>query len=405
VIRLVANAYRAAFAGLPRDVWIVSSVALVNRAGTMVLPFLTLYLTYERGLTPVEAGRVLSLFGIGSVAGSVVGGWLSDRLGPFRAQQISLIASGAGFLVLGTLERTPAISVAVLGLSVVSEAFRPAVMAACAEVAPVEVRARAFALLRLAVNLGLGIGPAVGGLLALRAYFWLFVGDALTCWLAAALLVVARPARRAAARPEPAAGAGGGPSPRSPWSDRPFLLLMLLVVVLATAFFQILSTLPLHLRQVYGFREDAVGMLLAFNPALIVLFEMVLIHAVERRRPLPLIGLGSFLVCAGFALMPFGSSLAFAALTILIWSAGEMLALPLINAVVAERAGGGRRGRYMGLYTMAFSVAFVFAPAGGTWVYDNLGPDRLWFGVGLLGPLLWLGALALSGPLAPRKTT
>jgi predicted MFS family arabinose efflux permease len=393
-VRAVVRLYRAAFADLPRDVWLLSIAALVNRAGTMVLPFISLYLTQERALTVPEVGRLLALYGLGSIIGSYLGGWLSDRIGAIRAQQISLIGSGFGFLWMGQLRDPAAIAVAMLLVSIVSESFRPAVMTAVTHRSPPEIRARSFALLRLAVNLGWGLGPAVGGALALHSYTWLFVGDAITSWLGAILLwafltrgcrVSEIPSKDAAQRA------------RSPWRDGPFLALMLLVMAMAMVIFQIFSTLPLYFRQAYGFRENAIGLLLGFNALLIVLFEMVLIHWAERRDRMMLAGLGGFLLCAGFALMPLGSSAAFVAFTVAVWTFGEMLCLPLINAIVADRGGAGNVGRYMGLYTMAFSVSFVFAPMLGTWVFDRFGANTLWAAVGVLGPLLWLAAAALRG--------
>jgi len=231
----------------------------------------------------------------------------------------------------------------------------------------------------------------VGGYLALYDYRWLFVADAVSCW--AAFLVLTLTLKVSTAGADAKAQAT---SDRSPWSDGPFLLLMVLVVVLAAGFFQFLSTLPLYFRQVYGFPEDTIGRLLAFNPLLIVLFGMVLIHWAERRDRLFLVGLGAFLVCAGLALMPLGGSLAYVMFTIAVWTLGEMLALPLINAVVTERAGSGSQGRYMGMYTMAFSAAFVFAPACGMLVYERFGPNALWYGIGAMGPPLWIWAIALN---------
>ncbi|MEE8488314.1 MAG: MFS transporter [Gemmatimonadota bacterium] len=391
MIRTIARTYRAAYSGLPRELWLLSLVLLVNRAGGMVLPFLTLYLTHERGLSVAVAGRILAVYGLGAVVGSFVGGWLSDRIGATRTQQVSLIASGFGYLWLSVLEGIFQISLGMFLLSVAVEAFRPAVMADTAQRAPAEIRVRAFALLRLAANLGVGIGPAVGGYLALYDYHWLFVADAASCWAAFLLLTLTLRGSTAGIDATPRAI-----SYRSPWSDGPFLLLMALVVLLAAGFFQFFSTLPLYFRQVSGFPENTIGLLLAFNPLLIVLFEMVLIHWVERRNRLFFVGLGAFLVCAGFALIPLGGSLVYLMFTIAVWTLGEMLALPLINAVVTERAGPGNQGRYMGLYTMAFSAAFVFAPACGMTVYERFGPNALWYGIGALGPPLWIWAIVLN---------
>jgi predicted MFS family arabinose efflux permease len=398
MIRPIANAYRAAYSGLPRDVWLLALTLLVNRAGGMVLPFLSLYLTEARGLSVATAGRVLAAYGLGAIAGAWLGGWASDRVGATRTQQASLLASGAGYIGVGALSSPVAIACGLFCLSVVVEAYRPAAMADGAARAPAGLQARAFALMRLAVNIGVGIGPAVGGFLALHSYRWLFVADGATCWLAWIVLVLTL---------APVAGArerGVGPSgvARPPWRDLPFLGLWSFCVVLATVFFQLWSTLPLYYREHYGFREDTIGLLLALNPLLIVLFEMVLVRRIERLSRMPVIGLGAFLVGAGLGLMPLGATLGFVALTIVVWTAGEMLALPMVNATVADRAAPGMLGRYMGLYVMAFAVAFVLAPACGTLVWQRFGPSALWYGTGVVGAALGLAALALRRPLERR---
>ena len=122
-------------------------------------------------------------------------------------------------------------------------------------------------------------------------------------------------------------------------------------------------------------------------------------HWAERRDRMTIVGIGALLVCLGFGLMPLGATAAFAALTIVVWTVGEMLALPLLNAVVADRAGTSNRGRYMGLYNMAYSVAFIIAPAAGTSVYHHFGPSVLWVGVGALGVPLLAGSLVLRRAL------
>jgi predicted MFS family arabinose efflux permease len=271
MLKRIVGTYRAAFSGLPREVWIQGFATLVNRSGTMVLPFMSLYLTTKLGFSIIAAGQVLSLYGIGAIAGSWLGGTLSDRIGPVRVQVASLAATGVGFLVLSRLTGRLPVSLAVFGL----------------------------ALVRLAVNLGMTVGPAVGGLLAI-------------------------------------------------------------------------------------------------NTVIIVAVEMVLLRALEHRDHLLLAGLGCLLVCAGFGLLPLGSSRAFAALTVVVWTAGEMLSLPFTNSVAASRAPGTASGRYMGAYSLSFSLAFVLAPAVGTAVYGRFGPTTLWAGVAATGVVLFAACALLA---------
>jgi len=395
-LRALIAAYRAAYAGLPREVWLLAGALLVNRAGTMVLPFLSLYLTRDLDLTAVNAGLIIGCFGLGSMAGSFIGGWLSDRVDPVRVQEFSLVASGCGFLAFTQLEAFAALAGGVLFLAAISEAFRPALMAAVALRSSPENRTRGFALIRLAANLGMAVGPAAAGLLAVYGYVWIFVGDAFTCWAAALMLFATIGSNASCAT-------GGrreaGERDRSPWKDLPFLGFMLLLVVLGMAFFQVWSTAPLYLRSFYGLSERGIGLLLALNALLIVVAEMLLIRAVENYERMKMVGLGAFLVCGGLAMLPFGPGWMTAVGFMVVLTVGEMLSMPITNAVVAERAGVESVGRYMGVYTLAFSTSFVLGPIAGTAIYQNFGPPALWYGIGVVGIALAIAFAALSRPL------
>ncbi|MDH3284672.1 MAG: MFS transporter [Acidobacteriota bacterium] len=399
-MRRIVAVYRDSVAGLPSAAWLLSTGLLVNRAGTMVLPFLALYLTEGRGLGMVEAGSLVGLYGVGAMAGSWVGGLASDRLGTLWTQVASLLASGALFLAVPACGSLLSLAAVLFAASTAAEAFRPAVMSAMAGVVPPELAPRGFALLRQAANLGMAIGPAVGGMLAKIDFVWLFLCEAATCWAAAAVLALG--ARHLALAPRTAAG-GGNRKGISPWKDGPFLALVALVVVLVAAFFQLWTTVPLYLRETYALDKDLIGALFALNALLILVFELPLIRAIERRRRLPLIGAGALAICVGLAILPLGRTVAWAALSIVVWTLGEMLALPLLNVVVAERAGPGLTGRYMGVYTLAFSVAFVVAPLAGTRMYEGVGPDALWASIGLLGVVLGAWALVLEPHLDKQR--
>jgi MFS family permease len=388
LFRTIATTYRDAFSGLSRTVWLLSVASLVNRSGTMVMPFLTLYLISKRGFTTTQAGEVLGLYGVAATAASYTGGWLCDRVSPVRVMKVSLALTGLSFLALGQLRSRLAIAAMVFVLGLVGEAFRPANLAALAAATGPADRARSFALLRLAANLGMTLGPSVGGFLALYDYGWLFVADGVTCLLATSLLwLVPAGAEGANAQRSRQSAAGS-----SPWRDGPFLAMMGLMFVLATVVFQIVSTFPLTLRDLYGLSEARIGLILAVNTLIIVLFEMVLIHKLSGRGDtLERIGVGAFFVCAGLALLPLGSSFPFAAFTVVVWTVGEMLAFPIASAVVADLAKEESLGRYMGVFNLTFASSYVAAPLIGTWVYQTWGPKALWYGCGVVGAAIWLG--------------
>ena len=143
MLRNVHATYRAAFSGLSREVWAISAVTLVYRCGTIVLPFMALYLTSDRGFTVPRAGLILAVYGAGALGGSFAGGWLGDAIGPLRVCTLSLILSGIALFVLRQMESFTNIAFAVFILSIVSEAFRPASAAAVASMSQASVSAGA----------------------------------------------------------------------------------------------------------------------------------------------------------------------------------------------------------------------------------------------------------------------
>jgi predicted MFS family arabinose efflux permease len=393
LIRAVGRIYADAFRGLPADVWRLSIGLFLTRAGTMVLPFLGLYLVRELRYGVDDAATALFAFGLGSVVGSYAGGELSGRWGTFNIQIASLVLAGFGFLAVPTLHSFGAVSVAVFVASALNDAYRPSCMAAVVKAAPAAVRARAMGLMRLAANAGISIGPAVGGLLAAADYRWIFVGDAVTCWLGAAWLYFTLRGHRLRRSDADKATASAGPSL---WTDGPFLAFLGLALLGTLVLFQVFNALPLYLAQDYGFSEPAIGLIFAFSTTLIVVFEMPLIKLLEGRDLSVLLGFGTFLMCAGFGLLPFGRGFVYAALAAAVWTFGEMLWLPFSNVLAAQRAAAGRTGQAMGMYSAVFSVASVLAPVVGLPVLDRYGGQVLWLAAGLMGIPLWIGMAALA---------
>lgn len=396
MFRSIGRLYEEAFRGLPAPVWKLSFGLLVNRAGTMVLPFLSLYLIRELGFEASQVSLVLLVFGLGSVIGSYAGGALSGSLGTLWVQVWSLSLAGVGFLILGQLRSLPAVALGVFLISAISDAFRPACLTAMAEAAPGPIRARAMGLLRLAGNLGMAIGPALGGLLAEIDYQLIFIGESATCLAAAGWLWMALRGSAFGSKRPTVEGADEAEAVGSLWRDRVFLGILALTLPSAVVLFQLFSTFPVYLSAAYGLGEKEIGLIFALNAGLIVTLEMPLIKTLERRPPAPLMGVGMLLLCLGFGLLPFGSGWFYLAFTVVVWTFGEMLMLPFAQVFVAERAGPGRTGKAMGIYASTFASAMLLAPALGFWIYESFGAMALWVGAGSLGIPLCLGALLLA---------
>jgi len=395
MVKGIVKLYRRAYSGLPREAWLLFAVNLVNSSGAMVIFFLSLYLTRRLGFTPARAGQALSLYGLGSLAGGYLGGSFSDRLGSTTVQKLSLSLSGALLIVLGQVRSAGGILPVLFLFSIAAGALYPANAASMSRVCPPELQVKGFALNRLANNLGVTIGPAVGGLLALRDYRLLFWADGLTCIAAAALfLVIWKRPEEQLQRVEAKRGLPQPSGVRMPWRDAPFLGLMLLVIVWGAVFVQIFATFPLYMRAVYSLAEDQIGRLLAVNTILIVTLEMAIVEKIRTYSQTRMINLSFVLFGLGFGLMPLGRGFPYAAFTVAVWTFGEILSMPLLSALIARRASPETRGRYMGIFSFAFSLAFIVGPAGGAAVYGHLGGEALWFGCAGVSGLL---AVAFSG--------
>jgi predicted MFS family arabinose efflux permease len=396
-IQFIFDEYVKAYRGLPRRAWILFTVNLINSSGSMVFFFLSLYLTRRIGLSTAQAGRVLSLYGFGSLAGAFSGGWLADRMGSIRVQKMSLAMCGVLLIALGQVRTVAGILPLLFTMAFFAGMLFPANATSMSKICPPELQVKGFALNRLANNLGATIGPAVGGVLALHSYGLLFWADGLTSLAAAAVFAVLwkgsgimAESRRdepdhAVGRSQAGDTAGDGPpmagplKARSPWRDVPFLLMMIIFFVWSVVFIQVLTTFPLYIRNVYGLAENRIGQLYAVNTILIVFLEMILMEKIRKYPLTRMINLSFVLLGIGLGLMPLGRGFAFGALTVAVWTFGEMLSMPLVTALIARRADDSNRGRYMGLNSFSFSLAFIVGPVVGTAIYDGLGPDAVWY--------------------------
>jgi MFS family permease len=252
------------------------------------------------------------------------------------------------------------------------------------------------------MNLGMSIGPAVGGLLVTYSYQWLFFIEASVCLTAAVLLyVLFRHPQYLDSKERSPAENQPTPSP-SPYRDSVFLALVVLTTLLVTVLCQLFGAYPLTLTEIYGLPEYAIGLVFTLNTLVIVVFQMPIVQAVERFDVLRVVGVGSFLLCLGFSLLSLSSSPPLIGLTVLVWTLGEMLTTPLLEGFVATRSRGVHQGQYMGLFSSSFSMAFVLAPVGGTWLYEEYGYRALWWTCGMLGVVLW-GAFTLLSQAVKKQ--
>ena len=384
---------KSTYSGIPKNAWMLSIVMLINRVGMVVIFYLTLYLTNVHNYSVRDAGTLVSIYGLGALIGSYMGGWLSDRWGTGRVQFLSLFLSGLGYLLVPLMEGYFQLACALFILAIFAEAIRPANITAMAKVCPPEIRPRGYALNRLAVNVGVAIGPAVGGYLARINYHYLFYMDGITSLAAALLFFIIFHKSHVGKR---RTRSEKTESVTAPLKDRPFVVFLFLLLVIGIFFFQLLNTWPLYLKEHFNLFEDSIGLLLAINALFLVLFEMPIIHWIERKPPLKIIAIGVLFMFLGFAVLPFGISFIYAIFSTLIWTTGEMLIFPLSSTFIANMATDENRVKYMGLFTFTFSLAFVIGPIVGAWIYSEISPEALWYGMGVAGIFVWSGVRLLA---------
>lgn len=374
--------YKNAYNGLTRHIWLLSVVMLINRSGTMVLPFMTLYCTKQMHFTMPMAGVVMALYGLGSMTGAFIGGWMSDKIGFYRMQLIALFGGGSLFMLLGQMPSFATICICTFLLSMVNESFRPANASAIAHYSTAENRTRSFALIRLAINIGWGVGSALGGFLASISYHWLFWVDGATNILAGILLLLLLPPAKGKPAPKAKTTQSGK---ASAYRDKTYLVYIGLKVLFAICFFQLFTTVPLYFNEGLHLSEFWIGVVMSLNGIIIAVFEMVIVYKLEgKHRYLRLITYGTLLVALSyFALnLPLASGLLVALISTIMVTIGEMVAMPFMNSYYIARTNESNRGQYAALYTMAWSAAQSIGSGTGTLLAYRLGFANLWWTVG-----------------------
>lgn len=383
-MKIYIKNYFKVYQGLSRPAWMLALVMLVNRSGAMVVPFLGVYLVKQLGFSLENAGIILSCFGIGSVAGSSIGGWLTDKFGHFKVQLFSLIGVIPLFLLLPHLTTMPSLATGILTLSLISDIFRPANSVSLAYYSKPDNLVRSFTLNRMALNLGFSIGPALGGFLAAISYDLLFYGNAVGAIIAALIFYFYFRNKKGTLRDKDHDLLVKIPY-QSPYKDTPFLIFTFLSILFAICFFQLFSTLPLYYRDVYQLTEKGIGIILAFSGIVIFCLEMAIVHFAERKSTAGnAIVLGVFFCGLAFSSLIITHAIWLLYFSMFLLCIAEMLTMPFMATVTLQCSNSKNRGAYMGLNSLALSAGLIFAPWWGTKVIANYSFNTLWIGTGLL---------------------
>lgn len=376
---------------LPRGAWVLFLGTFLNKFGTFVLPFLTIYMT-RLGFSPVQAGQAIAAYGLGTIAACMVGGYLADRIGRRTTILLSMSSAAAAMVCLAQAQHLGDILLLSGTAGFTCELYRPASSALLADLVPEGLRITAFTVYRISLNAGFAFGPATAGFLAERSFSWLFIGDAATSLLFGVIAWFALPRNVRREQNNPTGLAEGI---RILKADAAFARVLVSSVLIGLVFVQIFSTMSLEITA-SGFSPKVYGFLISLNGLLVALFELPLTSVTKHWPARWVMTWGNLLIGLGFAsnLLPRTAPLLI--LTTVLFTFGEMVCLPISAAFVAALAPPDRRGFYMGMYGATWAIAFVCGPSLGLAVYP-LNSQAVWLGCGVLGALAaWV--------IAPRRS-
>ena len=386
------------FKGFSREIWILTLVTFINRAGTMVLPFLSKYLNEDLGFSLDQVGWIMVSFGCGSMLGSWLGGKLSDKIGFYKVMIFSLLTSGLMFFGLQHITSYIGLLVAIFLIMTIADMFRPAMFVSLAAYAKPENRTRALTLVRLAVNLGFAAGPALGGLIIMNiGYKGLFWVDGLTCVIAILIfwyMVKEKQQSSYLDKKNP-----GEVLTASVFKDIPFWIFLVTCLINGIIFFQLFTTLPIYHRVQFNLTELRTGLLLTFNGILIFFMEMPLVSYIEKKKfnKVKVVSLGTLIMGLCMYLLLVNQWEIVLWIMMFFMTFGEMLAFPFSNSFAMSRAPKGHEGRYMAIFTMSYSLAHIISSKAGFSIISYFKSYQYnWFFMGSLGILgAFLGYITL----------
>ncbi|MEM6720364.1 MAG: MFS transporter [Bacteroidota bacterium] len=388
--------YIDSFKGLSKEIWFLALISLVNRAGTMVIPFLSLYLKKDMGLSETDIGSIFAFFGIGSVIGSWLGGKLTDIFGFYKIMIISLFLTGLCFISLQYIHSFWGFCIGILVTMSIADTFRPAIFVAIKAYSTSENQTRSLGLLRLAINAGMGIGPTLAGLIiVMQGYELLFWIDGITC--ITAILLFSYLVKDPKVKPSEIRKEQEGLDKNAVYKDISFWIHSFICFLFGMAFFQLFTTIPLYYDKIFHLDEFKIGVILFLNVAIIVIFEMPLLNYLEKQK-IPFtkyITISCILLALSFLVLYQNFWIGILIVSIVLMTLSEMLGFPYTNRFALNRAKKGLEGSYMAMYAMAFSIAHIFSPKIGLLVVDSFGYQINWLLTGMYGVIgtilaIWL---------------
>jgi MFS family permease len=389
----------------PSRFWILVGASFIDSIGRTILnPFFALYITDRFGVGMTEAGVLFSIFAVSGFAGNMLGGALTDRFGRKGMVLFGLVFSALSSLTMGVVGRLSTFYVLAVIVGLLGDIAGPARGAMVADLLPEHQRAEGFGVLRVAGNLAWIVGPTIGGLLASRSYLLLFVLDAVASLITAAILFrmlpETRPEARQTAEHESVAATFAGYLRVT--VDGVFMAFVLMAALMNLVYLQMYSTLSVFLRDVHLLSTQAYGYLMSINATLVVLAQFWVTRRIRPYPPMVMMAIGTALYMIGFSAYGFVDAYPAFVVAMLIITVGEMIVLPVSNALVVRLSPPDMRGRYIALSGLSWEIPSAIGPLAAGLVLDNYNPNLVWYAGGVLALIASLGFLVLHSTARAR---
>jgi MFS family permease len=357
---------------LPAQYWILFSGTLVNRFGHFVIPFLAIYLK-QSGHDPRMIGLILGAYGAGGLIAGVVGGYLADRIGRKPTMLISCGGAAMAMLLLSQAKTVPSLAALTMLTGVASAMYGPASAALIADLIPQHLRVRAFSCQRLAINLGFALGMATAGFMAKQSFMLLFIFDAATTLILGLTVFIGIKPRKIAMQ----SGSGWKPALAHMKANRPFKLAIVSSLLVGIVFWQLSSSYGLQVTEGAGLDERTYGMLMAVNGIIITCIELPLTSITRRFDPGKVMTIGYIIVGLGMGINGLGANAFLLTTSMIVFTFGEMISLPVNNSYMSGLAPDEMRGRYQGVMSITWASAVMLGPPLGVALYE-CSPRALW---------------------------
>ena len=375
------------FLSFPKTFRILIFSTFIDRlGGGIMFPFLSLFVAQKFNVGMTQVGLIFGVWSASSLVGSMIGGALADKFGRKAVIIFGLISSAISALLMGFVNSISSFYILALVAGIFSEVGHPASQAMVADLLSVGKRAEGYGILRVVANLSMTLGPIIGGVLAGYSFMLLFIIDAVASSITALIFLLAIPETKPErSEHEPSQSvlqtiAGYAVVLK----DKIFLSFIVASIIILFVYTQMYSTLSVFLYQVHGVSAQEFGLIMSMNAAMVVLFQFWITKRIKNHQPLMMMILASALYGIGFVLFGFVTTTAFFYIGMAIITLGEMVHIPIAQALAAFFAPEDMRGRYMAAYGLGWAIPSTFGPLLAGLVMDNYDPRWVWYLSGIL---------------------